>query len=1237
MLVWSCALGHSQVLISEFMASNTRTLTDEDRDFSDWIELLNIGATNVNLNGWSLTDEADAPRKWRFPPMEVAPGETVLVFASGKNRHIPGEELHTNFKLSAEADFLALFDPAGTMVQNLGTNYPQQLPDVSFGIVAEEEQVTLIGANAPVRYTLAPVGGLAELWRLSEFDDSGWTVATNGLGFDATGTGTLAPVIQSEIPESMSGSSGVFVRYHFDTPNAGLAPLLLRINYDDGFAAYLNGVLIADANAPAEPAWDATALTAREGAVPLTTEEIDLSVSAGLLHDGDNVLAVHLLNVAPDDPDLLLHAELAGSRRKINTNSWRYFVLPTPRAINGQGDTNLGPLILHAAHSPQIPSDAESVVVTARMQRTFNAPSALQLTYRVMFGAETTVPMLDNGLNGDVAAGDGLFTVSIPASAAGPGQLVRWYLRAVDTAGLTNRWPPYRDTRNSPQYLGTVIADPGLTNPLPVLQWFIQSPSGADNTTGTRCSVFWNGMLYDNIFANLHGQSSQGFPKRSYNLDFNPGFHLQWAPGEIPVEDINLLTTYPDKAHLRNILAYETYRDAGHGYHFVIPVRVQRNGTFFSDAHIVEDGDADFLERVGLNPDGALYKMYNTFDSATSGVEKKTRRFEGNADLSALLTGLRSTSKNTYIYDNVDIPAMVNYLAAMIITGNVDCCHKNYYLYRDTGVTDEWQFLPWDLDLSFGRNWTSSLNYFDDTMYFQNGLYIGNNNTMPAALFANTTIKNMYLRRLRTLMDELMQAPGTPAAELKYEEKIRDLYQRISPDAALDYAKWTSWGTRQTMPQALGILTNEYFPKRRNYLFNTQANTIPRPVTNQVIIVGFGNLEFNPASGTQAQEYFTVTNGTSGVYIDISGWTVEGAVDHTFAPGTVLPPNTAIYLSPDVRAFRRRTAGPRGGQSLFAQGNYKGQLSARGETLALRDKSGTLLATRAYAGAPTPAQASLRIVELLFSPAATPIPGLLTEDLEYLVLQNIGTQTLQLQGVHFTNGITFTFTNSTELPPNERLYLAKNPEAFSQFYGTNFTVFGPYFGQLANGGESIQIHDAVGENVLEFEYDRAWHPATQTGSSLLLTDLQTPFDKFGEKSSWSASAYAGGSAGIGNAWTTWRAQQFTAEQLNSPASAPAADLDLDGALNYAEFITGTSPANANSNFAVQLAVSSPAQIRFNAAAGREYTIDSANSPSGPWQALTVLPRTQQSGAVQVPVESNPSASKARFYRVRVNL
>ena len=48
----------SSVVISEFMADNTRTLFDEDGDSEDWIEIRNVGSTGVNLLDWSLTDNS---------------------------------------------------------------------------------------------------------------------------------------------------------------------------------------------------------------------------------------------------------------------------------------------------------------------------------------------------------------------------------------------------------------------------------------------------------------------------------------------------------------------------------------------------------------------------------------------------------------------------------------------------------------------------------------------------------------------------------------------------------------------------------------------------------------------------------------------------------------------------------------------------------------------------------------------------------------------------------------------------------------------------------------------------------------------------------------------------------------------------------------------------------------------------------------------------------------------------
>jgi hypothetical protein len=57
----------AQVIISEFMADNKKTLADEDGQYPDWIELYNTSAATVNLAGWALTDDPTRQQLWVLP------------------------------------------------------------------------------------------------------------------------------------------------------------------------------------------------------------------------------------------------------------------------------------------------------------------------------------------------------------------------------------------------------------------------------------------------------------------------------------------------------------------------------------------------------------------------------------------------------------------------------------------------------------------------------------------------------------------------------------------------------------------------------------------------------------------------------------------------------------------------------------------------------------------------------------------------------------------------------------------------------------------------------------------------------------------------------------------------------------------------------------------------------------------------------------------------------------------
>jgi len=80
------------VVINELMSSNGNAVSDEDGDFSDWVELYNPGLSAVNLAGWGLSDDPANPFRWVFPDTTIEPGDYLLVWASGKDRKPDGSQ-----------------------------------------------------------------------------------------------------------------------------------------------------------------------------------------------------------------------------------------------------------------------------------------------------------------------------------------------------------------------------------------------------------------------------------------------------------------------------------------------------------------------------------------------------------------------------------------------------------------------------------------------------------------------------------------------------------------------------------------------------------------------------------------------------------------------------------------------------------------------------------------------------------------------------------------------------------------------------------------------------------------------------------------------------------------------------------------------------------------------------------------------------------------------------------------
>ena len=119
--------------IAEVLVENDQTLQDEDGSYSDWLEIYNAGQATVDLTGWHLTDRINDRTQWTFDGGSLEPGQSLLVFASGKDRRDVGQELHTNFRLSA-GEYLGLYQPDGRTVSDQILSLPPQYTDVSYGL-----------------------------------------------------------------------------------------------------------------------------------------------------------------------------------------------------------------------------------------------------------------------------------------------------------------------------------------------------------------------------------------------------------------------------------------------------------------------------------------------------------------------------------------------------------------------------------------------------------------------------------------------------------------------------------------------------------------------------------------------------------------------------------------------------------------------------------------------------------------------------------------------------------------------------------------------------------------------------------------------------------------------------------------------------------------------------------------------------------------------------------------------
>ena len=1072
-------------LITEFSAGKQRVLLDEDNEYPDWIEIYNPGPDPVNLLDYSLTNDETQPGLWRFPDKTLEPRKFLVVFASGKDRRDPAKNLHTNFTLQREGQLLAFLAADGFSVLSYFPLYPTQQPRVSYGARINSTESLLVSAGAAAKVFIPADASLAQTWTARDFDDAAWTGGVTGIGFDNKSTATFTEVIAFNVNSIMSGvNSTAFIRVPFTVANpTAFGALYLRVKYDDGFIAYLNGREVARRGTPTPVAapWNARAAVRRVDAAAIVFEEIAISDGLSALVQGQNILAIHGLNNTRTDPDFLIVPELAAATiDSIDPGTELFFPASSPGGPNAGG---FGAV----AESPTFSR------IGGGFTENFDLALASPTPGEIRYTLDRTEPTEASTLYAGPILVDRTLMVRArtfaPNHVASPTASETFI--AMDNTAATF-------TSNLPivviEAFGKVIPE----------GTFLTTQAAVIDTRSGRSAMTGDPMYFGPAALKIRGSSSLGFPKKSFNFeldDYDGDDSAAPLLGMPEESDWILYAPYTDKTLIRDVISYDWSNDIGQwaSHSRMVEVFIHSSaGKMSFNSHY--QGVYALIEKIKRDPNRVnIQKLYRSHDKEPeiSGgyILKKDRLDPGDAGINTgrhtlglvepkeeeitpvqkawILNYLRQFE--TVLYGGswldpvngyrkfIDVESFIDHHIMVEVTKNIDGYRLSTYMHKDRG--GKLVMGPvWDYNLTLGN-----ANYLDG--WKPDGWYY--------ALVGDGDYP--WYRRIQqdpafqaAYADRWVELRGTHFELSRLLGRVQDYVDVLQESQVRNFRKWNILGIYvwpnqfigRTYADEIGFMT-DWITDRVAWM---DGALIPPPTFS------------NPGGDVPADLQLEITAKAGTVY-----YTKDGS-DPRRADGELSP--TAIEYSGPI-GFPENTR-------IRARARVDGAVW-------------TGLKEGVFVVKP----ATLAVTEVHYAPLAPPAPPFAADDFEFIELQNTGSAPLDLAGFRFSKGVTWNFADGPVLPPGGYLVVSKNAAALATRYDlTGVTIAAPFVGNLSNAAEFIATQGKIGEVIQDFRYQGTWYPEIGAqGYSLVIRDPLGPKSNWGIKEGWRPSSAVGGSPG----------------------------------------------------------------------------------------------------------------------------
>lgn len=1113
-------------IISEFLTQNDSGLLDEDGGASDWIEIHNPGNDPVLLGGYYLTDNSANPTRWTFPNTTLEPGGYLVVFASGKDRAVAGSELHTNFSLSSNGEYLALVKPDGfTRVSEFTPTYPEQRVDVSYGFDFEA---------AEDGFFTTPTPGAANAAGFSDFvSDTSFSV-DRGI-YD----NPVSVVISTATP-------GAEIRYTLDnskpTDNTGMV--------------YSSPVVISGTTVLRAAAF-------KEGCVPTNVD------THTYIFTSDVIAHPNMDTGVTQDP--VYGPQMDESLKSIPTLSLTF-----------QGDVNRTE---REVSFEMINFEDGHAQVDAGMERfggyvTNFAKVSMRVIFRKQYGPgklefplfedqDYDIPPAEQFDGLDIRAGNhdmsargaymsGRFvddSMIEMGQIASHGRFVHLYLNGIywGQYHLRERW----NASMLSEYFGGVKEDYEAINANNAGDQFLTGvPYDGDGTYWNETQALLNGAT---PFA-----SAQSHLDMANMIDFT----LLWVSGNSESEFRSAGSVplgVPFKFFMKDPDGF--LRPPGHP--------ADHNGPLNAMAKLRAEGDpeyqvlvADRIHKHFFN-DGALSPA-----KAVSRLQRRVDQVEQSFLSESARWGYRSPQSWRSYQDNLLnnqlpnlAPTMINRFRSAGMYPGLDAPVFNQH---GGPVTDGFQL---------------AMAGAGGTIYYTTD---GSDPRTPAdpvvvdppvTLLSGNASKTVHVPVNAT--DQFTDGNGTAWNLAGFDDSSWiSSFGGVGYEAGSGYQSYISIDVLSQMRnQETSCLIRIPFTPAVGVLDDKTSATLRMQYDDGYVAYLNGteidrqNFQGTPNGDSSADSQHSDGQAVVFQSVNISnhlGLIQEGQENILAIHGLNVSTSSSDFLiNAELEVGNAPVGGGNGGGISDSAIEYSSALPINSNTTVrarVRDGAGTWSALTEADFFPT--TEALVISEIMYQPGPV-TPAELgagfndPSDFEFLEIFNSGSSTIDLNGVSFSEGITFDYSGSniTSLLPGERALVVENQAAFEFRYGAGHPIAGQFGGKLRNEGEQLSLLNSVGDPLRRFVYGTTspW-PAEPAGNGPSLV-LASPFSSPDHSlpSSWAASELIGGTPGGDNqsllTFADW-AEVNGVTDLN-------ADDDGDSLTNLQEFVLLSSPLASN--------------------------------------------------------------------------